>query len=96
MRCLKAQVNGRRDSGVRTEDGVGQFEEGLAPTVEAFIERAAEAVESIGTFHDAPIMHSPTTLRILYLPVELKRNSLLKTPSRSLVPPVRGPNTSFA
>jgi hypothetical protein len=78
MRCLKAQVNGRRDSGVRTEDGVGQFEEGVAPTVEAFIERAAETVESIGTFHDAPIMHSPTTLRILYLPVELKRNSLLK------------------
>jgi hypothetical protein len=66
-------VNGRRDSGVRTEDGVGQFEEGVAPTVEAFIERAAETVESIGTFHDAPIMHSPTTLRILYLPVELKR-----------------------
>jgi hypothetical protein len=66
-------VNGRRDSGVRTEDGVGQFEEGVAPTVEAFVERAAETVESIGTFHDAPIMHSPTTLRIPYLPVELKR-----------------------
>jgi hypothetical protein len=73
MRCLEAQVNGRRDSGVRTEDGVGQFEEGVAPTVEAFVERAAETVESIGTFHDAPIMHWPTTLRIPYLPVELKR-----------------------
>jgi hypothetical protein len=35
-------------------------------------------VESIGTFHDASIMHLPTTLRIPYLPVELKRNSLLK------------------
>jgi hypothetical protein len=78
MRCLEAQVSGRRDSGVRTEDGVGQFEEGVAPTVEAFVERAAETVESIGTFHDAPIMHSPTSLRIPYLPVELKRNSLLK------------------
>ena len=66
-------MNGRRDSGVRTEDGVGQFEEGVGPAMEAFVERAAETVESIGTFHDAPIMHSPTTLRILYLPVELKR-----------------------
>jgi hypothetical protein len=74
MRCLEAQVNGRRDSGVRTEDGVGQFEEGVAPTVEAFVERAAETVENIGTFHDALIMHSPATLRTPYLPVELKRN----------------------
>jgi hypothetical protein len=73
MRRLQAQVGRRRDSGVRTKDGVGQFEEGVAPTVEAFVERAAETVESIGMFHDAPIMHSPTTLRIPYLPEELKR-----------------------
>jgi len=38
MRYLEAQVNGRRDSGVRTEDGVGEFEESVAPTVEAFVE----------------------------------------------------------
>jgi hypothetical protein len=73
MRYLEAQVNRRRDSGVRTEDGVGQFEEGVASAVETFVERAAETVESIGRYHDAPIMHSPTTLRIPYLPVELKR-----------------------
>jgi hypothetical protein len=85
MRRLQAQVGRRRDSGVRTKDGVGQFEEGVAPTVEAFVERAAETVESIGMFHDAPIMHSPTTLRIPYLPEELKRklsSFVLKAPVR--------------
>jgi hypothetical protein len=30
-------------------------------------------VESIGRFHDALIMHSPTAFRTPYLPVELKR-----------------------
>jgi hypothetical protein len=30
-------------------------------------------VESVGRFHDAPIMHSPTAFRTPYLPVELKR-----------------------
>jgi hypothetical protein len=49
MMPLEAQVSGRRDSGVRTRDGVAQFEEGVAPTLEAFVERAAETVESIGT-----------------------------------------------
>ena len=65
-------MNGRRD-GVRSEDGVGEFEETVAPAVEAFLERAAEAVESIGRGHDAPIMHSSTAFRTPYLPVELKR-----------------------
>jgi hypothetical protein len=74
MRCLEAQVNGRRDGGVRGEDGVGNLEEGVAPAVEAFVvERVAEAVESIGRFHDAPIMHSPTASRIPYPPAWLKR-----------------------
>ncbi len=58
----------RRDGGVRTEDGVGELEESVAPAVEAFVERVAEAVESIGRFHDADIMHSPTALRTPYLP----------------------------
>ena len=73
MRCLEAQVNGRRDGGVRSEDGVGELEESVAPAVEAFVERVAEAVESIGRFHDAPIMHSPRAFCTPYLPVELKR-----------------------
>ena len=70
-------MNGRRDGGggggARSEDGVGEFEESVAPAVEAFVERVAEAVESIGRFHDAPIMHSPTAFRTPYLPVKLKR-----------------------
>jgi hypothetical protein len=42
--------------------------------VEAFVERAAEGVESVVVrFHDAPIMHSSTDFRTPYLPVELKR-----------------------
>jgi hypothetical protein len=73
MRRLEAQVNGRRDGRVRTEDGVGQFEEGVAPGVEALVERAAEALESIGRFHDAPIMHPPPAFRTPYLPAGLKR-----------------------
>jgi hypothetical protein len=36
--------------------------------VEAFIERAAEGLESIGRIHDVPIMRSPTNLRTPYLP----------------------------
>ncbi len=49
-------MGGGRGSTVCGEDGVGELEEGVAPTVEALVERAAEAVESIGRFHDAPIM----------------------------------------
>jgi hypothetical protein len=37
MRRFKAQVGGRRDSICR-EDGVGEFEEGIGPAVEAFVE----------------------------------------------------------
>jgi hypothetical protein len=73
MRCLEAQVSGRREGGVRTEDGVGELEESVAPGVEAFVERVAEAMESIGRFHDGHIMPSPRALRTPYLPVELKR-----------------------
>jgi hypothetical protein len=35
---LKAQVDGGRD-GVGGEDSVGEFEEGVGPGVEAFVER---------------------------------------------------------
>ena len=72
VRCLEAQVDGGRD-GVGGEDGVGEFEEGVGSALETFVERAAEAVESVVGFHDAPIMHSPRVPRILYLPMELKR-----------------------
>jgi hypothetical protein len=41
MQCLEAQVNGRRNS-VRGEEGVGELEEGIGPTVEAFVERVTE------------------------------------------------------
>jgi hypothetical protein len=41
MRCLEAQVNGRRDA-IRGEEGVGELEEGVGPAVEAFVERATE------------------------------------------------------
>ena len=60
---MEAQVDRRRGGGVRTEDGVGELEEGVASAVGAFVERVAEAVESIGRFHNAPIMHSPRAFR---------------------------------
>ena len=65
VRCLQAQVGGRRGGAVRGEDGVGELEEGVSPAVEAFVELAAEGAKSIGRFHDAPIMHSPIDFRIL-------------------------------
>ncbi len=73
MRRLEAQVSGGRDGGLRGEDGVGEFEEGVGSAVEAFVERAAEGSESIGRFHDVPIMHSPKDCCILPLPARLKR-----------------------
>jgi hypothetical protein len=36
MRRLEAQVVGRRDAGLRGEEGVGQFKGGVGPAVEAF------------------------------------------------------------
>jgi hypothetical protein len=37
------QVSGRRDAAARAEEGVGELEEGICPTMEAFvIERVAE------------------------------------------------------
>jgi hypothetical protein len=65
---LEAQVDRRRESGVRSQDGVGELEESVAPAVEAFLERAVEAVQSVGRFHDEHIMHPPTILRTPYLP----------------------------
>jgi len=73
MRRLEAQVSGGRDGGLRGEDGVGELEEGVGSAVEAFVERAAEDVQSGGRFHDAPIMRSPTAFRTPYLPAGLKR-----------------------
>jgi hypothetical protein len=66
-------VDGRRGGSVRAEDGVGELEKSVAPAVEAFVERAAEGLESIARFHDAPIMHPPTATRTPYLSAELKR-----------------------
>jgi hypothetical protein len=60
-------VSGRRNSAVCGEDGVGELEESICPVVEAFVERAAEGLKSIGRFHDAPIMHPPQALRTPYL-----------------------------
>jgi hypothetical protein len=65
MRCPKAQVDGRRDGGLRGEDGVGEFEEGVGSAVEASVERAAEGTKSIGRFHGVPIMHPQRAFRIL-------------------------------
>lgn len=68
MRCLEAQLNGRRDA-------IGG-EESIGPTVKARVEgvtEGAQRLESIGGLHDGHIMHSPTASRIPYLPVGLKR-----------------------
>ena len=64
VRRLEAQVGWRRGGAVRGEDGVGEFEEGVSPAVEAFVERAAEGLESIGRFHGVLIMHPPRAFRI--------------------------------
>jgi hypothetical protein len=63
MRCLEAQVN-RRGGGIRSEQSIGELEEGVFPAVEAFVERATEGVKSIGRFHNASIMRSPRVFRI--------------------------------
>jgi len=34
---LEAEVNGRRGYTIRAEDGVGELEAGISPTVEAFV-----------------------------------------------------------
>ncbi len=60
---MEAQVDRGRGGSVSTEDGVGELEEGVASAVEAFVEGVAEAVQSIGRYHDAPIMHSPRASR---------------------------------
>jgi hypothetical protein len=41
VRCFEAQVNGRRNV-IRSEEGIGEFEESIGPTVEAFVERVTE------------------------------------------------------
>jgi hypothetical protein len=58
-------VGGRRGGTVRAEDGVGELEEGVSPAVEAFVERAAEGLESIRRFHGVTIMDPPRAFRIL-------------------------------
>jgi hypothetical protein len=42
MRRLEAQMNGRRNGGVRSEQSVGELEESIGPAVEAFVERVTE------------------------------------------------------
>jgi hypothetical protein len=58
-------VGGGRGGTVCGEDGVCELKEGVCPTVEAFVERAAEGAKSIGRFHGVPIMHPPRALRLL-------------------------------
>jgi len=58
-------VGRRRGGTIGGEDSVGEFEEGVSPAVEAFVERATEGAKSIGRFHDAPIMHLLRVFRIL-------------------------------
>jgi hypothetical protein len=41
MRRFETQVDRRREA-IRGEDGVGELEEGVAPAVEALVERATE------------------------------------------------------
>jgi hypothetical protein len=41
MRRLEAQVNRRRKV-IRGEEGVGELEESIGPTIKAFVERATE------------------------------------------------------
>jgi len=67
MGGLEAQMSRGRDGAAGCEDCVGKLEEGIGPTMEAFVERATEAVESIVGSHDAPILHSPRVLRIPFL-----------------------------
>jgi hypothetical protein len=38
VRGLEAQMDRRRDGGVRTEEGVGELEESVGSLVEAFVE----------------------------------------------------------
>jgi hypothetical protein len=54
----------RRGSAVCGEDGVGELEESVSPAVEAFVERAAEDLQSIWRLHGAPIMRSPRAFRV--------------------------------
>jgi hypothetical protein len=80
VRLLKAQVNGR-GNGFGGEDGVAELEEGVFPAMEAFVERAAEAAQSVVGFHDVSIMHSPKDRRIICPPARLKRK--LRTSQRT-------------
>jgi hypothetical protein len=68
MRRPEAQMSRRGGGTVCGEDGVRELEEGVFPAVEAFVERAAEGLESIGRFHGAPIMRSPRAYRIFWRP----------------------------
>jgi hypothetical protein len=69
MRRPEAQMSRRGGGTVCGEDGVRELEEGVLPAVEAFVERAAEGLESIGRrFHGAPIMRSPRAYRTFCRP----------------------------
>jgi hypothetical protein len=77
--------------GVCSEDGIGEFEEGIGSALKTLVERAAEAVESVVVrLHDALIMHSPTVCRLLYLTTWLKRK-LRAIPRSTLAATGRGP-----
>jgi hypothetical protein len=54
MRGLQTQVHRRRDS-VSGEEGVGELEERIGATVEAFVEGLAKGAQDIGRFHNDPL-----------------------------------------
>jgi hypothetical protein len=75
VRGLEAQMDRRRGGPVRGEDGVGELEESVGSVVEAFVKRVAEAVESIGWFHDALAECFPHSLPASGVRTQAKRPS---------------------
>lgn len=73
------QMSGRRGNAVRDEDGIGKLEEIIGPTMEAFVERATKAVESVVGSHDAPILRSPRVSRASH-PTRSKNAGLASVP----------------
>ncbi len=78
MRRLEAQVDRRRygAAAVRGEEGGGELEKSIGPTVEAFVEGAtegAQSVESVRRFHDVPVMPLADNSPHSFPPARLKR-----------------------
>ncbi len=68
------------------EESIGEFEESIGPTMEAFVEgltKGGQSMESVGGLHNVPIMHSSRACRISSLPAGLKRK--LRVPFKAAV-----------